>query len=178
MRQRIWFNGKQRGLGASLAITGVLAAACGGGGYAASAAGSGSSGYGGSASPAPAQSAPAAAVSVRNSSLGRILTDSAGRTLYLFEKDTAGMSTCYGSCAGYWPPATAAGPVHAGGGAVAASLTTTPRRGGGRQLTYAGHPLYYFVGDQKPGSVLGEGLKNFGGGWYVVAPSGKKIDND
>jgi predicted lipoprotein with Yx(FWY)xxD motif len=159
--------------GASIAAVGVVAAACSSG-YASTAAGAPASG--GTGTPSPAQPA-AATVGVGQSGLGAILVDGSGRSLYLFEKDTGTTSTCYDACAGYWPPALTSGTPQVTGTAVGTLVGTTARRDGQKQLTYAGHPLYYFVGDSKPGTASGEGLKNFGGGWYVLAPDGKKIDN-
>jgi len=110
---------------------------------------------------------------------GTALVDGAGRTLYLFEADAGTTSTCTGACAQVWPPllAPAAAPGTAGA-AQAALVGTSPRADGTRQVTYDGHPLYHFAGDNAPGDVKGQGINNFGGGWYVVAPSGAKIDTD
>src|SRR3954453_14507143 len=83
-------------------------------------------------------------VQVRQGSLGRYLVDGRGRSLYLFEKDRRGRSSCYGSCAAVWPPLTTRGRVARGAGVSAAKLGTVARRGGGREVTYAGHPLYYY----------------------------------
>lgn len=107
--------------------------------------------------------------------LGRILVDTRGHSLYLFEKDKGTSSACYGACAKFWPPLlTAAKPV-AGAGARASLLGTTKRRDGKLQVTYRGHPLYLFVQDTKAGMTTGEDSHAFGGGWYVLAPSGVKI---
>lgn len=117
-------------------------------------------------------------VAVASSKLGRILVDKRGRTLYLFEKDKHGKSACYRACASYWPPLlTRAKPV-AGAGLKAKLLGVTMRKNGRRQVTYAGHPLYRYVADSKPGQTTGEGSTLFGAGWDVVAPSGKKIESD
>ena len=89
----------------------------------------------------------AATVAVASSLLGRILVDGGGRTLYLFEKDTSGTSTCDGACAAIWPPLTTKGGPVAGDGAVAAKLGTTERTDGKTEVTYNGHPLYYYAGD-------------------------------
>jgi predicted lipoprotein with Yx(FWY)xxD motif len=115
-------------------------------------------------------------VQVRSGSLGRYLVDGRGRSLYLFEKDRHGRSSCYGACASVWPPLMASGHVARGAGVSAAKLGTVARRGGGREVTYAGHPLYYYVGDSRPGQTVGEGLNQFGATWDIVAPSGKGID--
>jgi len=118
------------------------------------------------------------AVDLRKTALGSILVDARGRSLYLFEADRKGASMCNTQCASYWPPLTTRTAAHAGKGVKASLLGLTRKRNGVRQVTYAGHPLYTFVGDKRPGQTTGEGLKNFGAEWYVVAASGRKIDND
>jgi predicted lipoprotein with Yx(FWY)xxD motif len=120
----------------------------------------------------------AAAVGAHRSSLGKVLVDSRGRTLYLFERDKNDRSACYGQCATFWPPLLTSAKPSAAAGVSASLLGTTRRINGSMQVTYAGHPLYRFAEDTKPGQTKGEGLKFFGGNWYVVAPSGKKIDKD
>jgi predicted lipoprotein with Yx(FWY)xxD motif len=74
-----------------------------------------------------------------------------------------------------WPPVTTSSPVQVGGGASASLLGTSPRAGGQRQVTYNGHPLYYFVGDAQPGQTNGEGLNEFGGLWYAISPGGMQV---
>lgn len=129
------------------------------------------------AAPAGAASGPGAAtVMAGRSSLGMILTYGKGRTVYLFENDTGTRPACYGACAAGWPPVLTAGVPAAGHGVQAALLGTTQRTNGTTQLTYAGHPLYYFVGDHKPGDIQGEGAQAFGGGWDLISPAGKKIE--
>jgi predicted lipoprotein with Yx(FWY)xxD motif len=117
-------------------------------------------------------------VSTTHTGLGKVIVDSHGRTLYLFEKDKRGRSACSGTCAAYWPPLlTSSKPVAAGG--LKRSLLGTIRRSDGtKQVTFAGHPLYRFSGDSKRGQTSGEGLTDFGASWYAVSPSGKKIDRD
>jgi predicted lipoprotein with Yx(FWY)xxD motif len=109
---------------------------------------------------------------------GTALVDGTGRTLYLFEADTGTTSTCTGACAQVWPPVLASGPTGAGGAARAALVSSAARPDGTLQVTYNGHPLYYFAGDKAPGEAKGQGIHNFGGGWYVVTPAGDKIDTD
>src|SRR5206468_9452386 len=116
-------------------------------------------------------------VRVAQSKLGRILVDGRGRTLYLFEKDPRGKSSCYGACAAYWPPLIASGKPRAASGAKASLLGTTKRKDGRRQVTYKGHPLYRFAGDTKKGQTNGEGLNDFGGGWDAVSPAGAKVES-
>jgi secreted repeat protein with Y-X4-D motif len=84
-------------------------------------------------------------------------------------------SVCSGACAGAWPPVTATGTVTASGSAVASDLGTITRSDGTKQVTYDGHPLYYFVGDSGPGSDSGQGSNSFGAKWWLVAPSGSAI---
>ena len=105
-----------------------------------------------------------------------MLVDAKGRTLYLFEADKATKSTCYGACAGVWPPLTASGAPKAGPHVVASELGTTKRTDGTTEVTYHGHPLYYYAGDAQPGDTKGQALNQFGAEWYVLAPSGSKID--
>jgi predicted lipoprotein with Yx(FWY)xxD motif len=131
---------------------------------------------GGTAAVALSQSSPAT-VKTRSTSLGTVLVDSKGRTLYLFEKDTKNKSKCSGQCAVNWPPALTKAKPTAGGGAVASRLGTTKRADGTTQVTYAGHPLYLFIADKnKPGSTKGEAINAFGAEWYVVGTNGKKIE--
>jgi predicted lipoprotein with Yx(FWY)xxD motif len=111
-------------------------------------------------------------VGVRDTSLGRILVDGQGRTLYRFGKDTGARSTCAGACATNWPPVLTTGRPTAGAGASAASVASSHRPDGGRGVTYAGHPLYAFSGDGAPGDTNGEGIEAFGGRWDAVTASG------
>ena len=114
-------------------------------------------------------------VKAAKSHFGKIIVDGRGRTLYLFEKDRRSHSACSGGCAAYWPPLlTTAKPV-AGTGVKKSLLGTIRRSNGKKQVTYNGHPLYRFVQDTKPGQVKGQDTHFFGGGWYVISPSGKKI---
>ena len=110
-----------------------------------------------------------------NAKLGKILVDGAGKTLYLFEKDTGMASTCYGACAAYWPPLLTRDAAVAGTGVNASMLGTTKRTDGTLEVTYGGHPLYYVVTDHNPGDATGQAVNNFGAVWYVVGPDGNKI---
>ena len=115
-------------------------------------------------------------VTTARTSLGRVIADGSGRTLYLFEKDTATRSACSGTCAAYWPPfLTRAGSPVAIKGVQRSLLGTINRADGTRQVSYRGHPLYLFSGDTRRGQTNGEGLQDFGAGWYALGPSGKKI---
>ncbi len=115
-------------------------------------------------------------VGVASSGLGRILVDGRGRTLYLFEKDKHGKSSCTGQCAGFWPPLIASGKPLATAGAKASLLGTTRRPDGRLQVTYNHHPLYTFVKDKSKGQTNGEGVNAFGAEWYALSPSGAKVD--
>jgi predicted lipoprotein with Yx(FWY)xxD motif len=123
----------------------------------------------------PANAATRATVSTRHGKLGTFLVGAKGMTLYLFEKDKTSKSTCSGQCAQFWPPLLTSGKPKASGKAKSSLLGTTKRSDGKRQVTYKGHPLYYFVQDKKPGDTTGQDFLGFGAKWYVLAPSGKKI---
>lgn len=110
--------------------------------------------------------------------LGTILTDDHGRAVYLFVADKGTTSTCSGPCAKEWPPLTTTGAPVAGAGVNAAMLSTTARADGTTQLTYNGHPLYYYDDDKGPGTTKGQGETSYGANWYVLNPAGAKIDND
>jgi predicted lipoprotein with Yx(FWY)xxD motif len=116
-----------------------------------------------------------ARVAVAKSPLGRILVDSKGITLYDFVKDKGTTSACYGACAALWPPLITKGKPIAGAGVRASLLGTTKRKDGKLEVTYKGHPLYYFVTDTKPGQTTGQGVNQFGGPWWVLSPAGKEI---
>ncbi|MEU0277578.1 hypothetical protein ACIQAD_29175 [Streptomyces sp. NPDC088551] len=126
------------------------------------------------ASPSPSATA-AGRVSARSTSLGKILVDGEGRTLYLFEADKRNKSTCTGDCVKIWPPLIVTGKPEAGTGGVKGNLlSTTTRDNGAKQVTYNGHPLYRFTGDHKPGDTNGQGDYWSHGTWYVLGTSGKK----
>jgi predicted lipoprotein with Yx(FWY)xxD motif len=114
-------------------------------------------------------------VKVGSSSLGRILVDGHGKTLYVWAHDKGAKSTCYGQCASYWPPLTTSGKPRAIGGARAALLSTSRRSDGRMQVTYHGHPLYYFAGDKRAGQTAGEGLTGFGGRWDPISAAGTLV---
>jgi predicted lipoprotein with Yx(FWY)xxD motif len=152
----------------------LFAAACGGSGSGAQNS-SGPYGSGTTASP-PKAAAGGAQVAAASSPLGRILVDGGGRTLYLFQQDTSTASTCDGACATSWPPLTTTGHPEAGDGATAGKLGTTKRSDGKTEVTYNGHPLYYYAGDTQPGDTSGQGLDQFGAEWNVLSPAGEKIE--
>ena len=115
-------------------------------------------------------------VTSSSTSLGPILVDSRGHTLYLFEKDKSGKSACSGKCAGAWPPLVTQGKPLAGAGLEASLLGTTRRADGRLQVTYHGHPLYTFFMDTKKGQVHGENVDAFGGEWYAVSRAGTEVE--
>ena len=122
--------------------------------------------------PAPA---PGAVLDARSTSLGTVLVNATGLTLYLFEGDKGSSSSCYGGCASVWPPFTTTGKPVAGAGIKASLLGTTKRKSGTTQVTYDGHPLYRYVADGSPGHTSGQGLDQFGALWFVLSPSGSAI---
>jgi predicted lipoprotein with Yx(FWY)xxD motif len=147
---------------AVIPLVALAVAACGGGGAATAATPKTSSGA-------------SATVGVANSSLGSILVDSTGRTLYLFKADVGTKSACTGACATAWPPLLATGKPLAGTGLTASKLGTITRSGGSQQVTYNGHPVYEFIKDQKPGQTTGQGVTAFGAAWFALSPSGSQI---
>ena len=127
-----------------------------------------------SSAPPKTSSGKPATLGVESSSLGNILDNSQGRTLYVFQADTGTKSNCSGACAVNWPPLTSANPT-VGKGANASMVATTKRSDGKTQVTYNGHPLYTFKGDSNPGDTSGQGVNAFGGLWYVVSPAGQPV---
>lgn len=119
------------------------------------------------------------AVTVKHASkLGTILAAGPKKlTVYMFEGDKGASSSCSGACASVWPPVTSAGAATAAGTANSADLGTITRSDGTTQVTYKGHPLYFFAKDKDSGDAYGQGVKGFGSDWYVIAPSGSKVDN-
>jgi len=115
------------------------------------------------------------AVKIAKTKLGPILVDSKGITLYDFVKDKGTTSVCYGACAALWPPLLTTSKPVAGPGVKASLLGTTKRKDGKLEITYGGHPLYYFVTDRKPGQTTGQGVNQFGGPWWALSAAGKEI---
>jgi len=109
--------------------------------------------------------------------LGVILVNAEGRTLYTFAPDKKSKVTCTGSCASVWPPATlSAGEAAAGAKQVKASLLASDADpSGGKVVTYAGWPLYSYVGDTAPGTANGQAQNLSGGLWYVITPAGQVV---
>jgi predicted lipoprotein with Yx(FWY)xxD motif len=131
----------------------------------------------GSSSPAPPKTSDgqAATIGVANEDLGKILVNSQGRTLYLFQKDSGTTSSCTGACAAAWPPLRTTGQPTVGTRANASLVGTTTRSDGNPQVTYNGHPLYLYSGDKNPGDTNGQGLTAFGGGWFALDSAGNQV---
>jgi predicted lipoprotein with Yx(FWY)xxD motif len=166
----------------ALTAAAALAAGCGTSG---SGSGSGSGGgggiYGGAApsgttpsgtTPSGTTPSGVATVATASNSLGTILVDGGGRTLYLFEKDQPNRSACSGACVAAWPVDPTSGTPKAGSGVQASLLGTITRADGSTQVTYNRHPLYYFARDSGPGQQGGQGIDAFGAKWFVVTPAG------
>jgi predicted lipoprotein with Yx(FWY)xxD motif len=151
---------------ALIALAAVTVAACGGGGTPTT-----------TTSPAAHRTArkASATVGVAATGLGKILVDSKGRTLYLFKADKGTKSTCFGACAVAWPPLRANGKPTVGGGAKRSLVGSTARSDGKPQVTYNGHPLYLYAGDQKAGDTSGQAINGFGAPWFVLTPGGTQI---
>ena len=122
-----------------------------------------------------AAGAVAGTVTVHTSSYGQILFDGRGFALYAFSHDSRGRSSCTGACAAAWPPFLVQRSPSAGPGAKASLLGTARRKDGTTQATYAGRPLYYYIGDRKPGQILCQNVSEFGGLWRVVRATGSPV---
>jgi predicted lipoprotein with Yx(FWY)xxD motif len=119
--------------------------------------------------------APGSAVSLKQTAIGKTLVDANGRTLYLFANDQRNLSTLSTAGQAVWPPFTAAVKPRAVGGALASQITLIKKAHGRPQIAYAGHPLYYYAGDQTPGQTEGQGLNQFGARWHVLGAKGAAI---
>lgn len=175
---------------ALLALLAVVIAGCGGGSSStstsesesgtkesASSESSAGSRYGGSdnkSASSESSGGSAAVISLGHTKVGMVLVDSNGMTLYDFHKDKGTTSSCYGPCAEGWPPVLSEGEPTVGNGASASKLGTTERKDGTMQVTYAGHPLYTFVEDKKPGEAHGNDVKAFGASWYALKGNGEE----
>jgi len=154
--------------GAAVAAVGVaaLVAACGSSGHSQGAA---------SASATPA-SDHTLQISVVSGHDGRYLTGTGGRAVYLWVADGRDLSRCTtGGCASLWPAVLTKSRPSAGSGVKTSDLGTIAHRGGERQVTYDGHPLYYFAQDTTRGMTEGQGSNSFGAKWWLVSPSGSAI---
>jgi predicted lipoprotein with Yx(FWY)xxD motif len=165
---------------AVLALAAVLAiAGCGSSGN--SSTGGAYGGTGGSATEAETAESPpgaesgAAVLTVASApKVGAVLVDAKGFTVYDFHKDKGTTSSCYGGCAKVWPPVLTEGEPQVGEGATASQLGTTKRSDGTVQVTYAGHPLYTYVADKKPGEANGNDFSSFGAQWYALKGNGEE----
>ena len=142
----------------------LLVAACG-------SSSSGQSTKSASAKPAAAKSS-GLTISTAKGSMGTYLVGSSGRALYMFAADHGGKSACSGSCAQNWPPLTSASTPKAGGAVKASDFGSITRSDGSKQVTYSGHPLYYYIGDSSSGSTSGQGSTAFGAKWWLMSPGG------
>jgi predicted lipoprotein with Yx(FWY)xxD motif len=149
---------------AAAAIAALVVSGCGGSGNASA-----------SSSQPKSASGNAATVGLGSTGLGKVLVDSRGRTLYLFAKDMGTTSACSAACATAWPPLRASGKPVAGSGVKSSLLGTTKRSDGNPQVTYNGHPLYLYVGDQKAGDTNGQDVNAFGARWYALTASGTQV---
>ena len=149
---------------AAVALTALAISACGGGGGSSS-----------TERPTTADGKPATIGLESEGSLGDILVNSQGRSLYLFQRDRGTTSECTGACAAAWPPLRATGTPVVGTDLSASKLGTTPRSDGKPQVTYNGHPLYLYSADQKPGDTNGQGLNAFGGAWFALSAAGNMV---
>jgi predicted lipoprotein with Yx(FWY)xxD motif len=161
------------GAGSAFGVA-LLVAACSTGSSGTAAAGS-SSPAGASSSSAAAGGSGSTVITTVSSSAGTFLATSSGHAVYLWSKDGNGMSACTGACTGAWPPVTTTGQVTASGGAKSSDLGTITRSDGTKQVTYDGHPLYFFSGDSGPGMASGQGNDGFGAKWWLVSPSGSDV---
>ena len=125
----------------------------------------------------PSSNGGPATLQLTSSKDGRYLVDGQGHSVYLFEKDEGGESYCSGACAAVWPALETDSMPHAGPGVDAAALGTIKRDDGDIQVTYHGHPLYYYAADAStPGKTKGEDIEQFGDGWYLVNAGGKSVE--
>jgi predicted lipoprotein with Yx(FWY)xxD motif len=153
------------------ACAALLVAACSSGGS--------STGAATTPTAAPASNSASASgstvITTASSAQGTFLATSSDRAVYLWTKDTGDTSACTGACQGTWPPVTATGAVTASGSVKASELGTITRSDGTKQVTYDGHPLYFFAGDSGPGMANGQGSDGFGAKWWLVAPTGADV---
>jgi predicted lipoprotein with Yx(FWY)xxD motif len=160
----------------ALAISAIAVAGCGSSSSSTSSASAATP----AASPASSTTSTAAAaagitIKTATGSAGTYLVGPNGKAIYLWAADTGDKSSCSGACATAWPPVTTTGKPTAGAGVNAADLGTTTRSDGSEEVTYKGHPLYYFIADKSAGDTKGQGSNNFGAKWWLVAPSGDAI---
>jgi predicted lipoprotein with Yx(FWY)xxD motif len=165
------------GVGGALAAAATVAACSSAANSTAAAPAAPATGSPAAASPAGGSAAASGGtvITTAKSSAGTVLTNGSGKAVYLWVKDTGAMSNCNGACAGAWPPVTTTGAATATGGAKASDIGTITRSDGTKQVTYDGHPLYYFSGDSGPGMASGQGSDAFGAKWWLVTPAGSDV---
>ncbi len=120
-----------------------------------------------------AEAKPGTKLRVYPSAYGDVIWNSNKQAIYLFTKEKGSKSRCYGDCAKAWPPVYSNGAPVAGRGIDEDLIGTTERRGGRKQITYGGHPLYYY--NEPRGKIFCQNVFQFGGLWLVVAPNGKAV---
>lgn len=118
-------------------------------------------------------SASSVTIGTRSTSIGTVLVNAQGHTLYWFARDTPTTSNCTGTCLSYWPPVLGK-PKAASGASLPMTFGTIKRSGGQVQATYDGHPLYTYISDTSAGMTGGNGLNLSGGLWWAMTPSGSK----
>lgn len=125
----------------------------------------------------PAHAASAAKLEIRHTSLGNILANGRGLTVYMFTRDSINHDSCVAinGCTGIWPPVTTSGAPTPGAGVKRSLLGTITLPGGTRQVTYAGHPLYTYIGDSGPGDTEYVGQQQLGGRWFALSPAGHSV---
>jgi len=126
------------------------------------------------AEPAKSAAKKGTTIKVERTKFGKALVNRAGRAVYLFDIEEGPTSECYDECARAWPPVLTKGKPLAGKGVSKGKLGTTTRRDGRRQVTYAGHPLYFYVHDT-PDEILCQDVVEFGGRWLLVRPNGTAL---
>jgi predicted lipoprotein with Yx(FWY)xxD motif len=112
-------------------------------------------------------------ITSRNSDFGQVLWGPNRQVVYIWEKEPTPTAHCYGDCAEAWPPVLTTGEPVAAGAVDAALLGTTSRRDGSTQVTYHGHPLYYYA-HEGPGEVKCHNITTHGGLWWVITPEGER----
>jgi predicted lipoprotein with Yx(FWY)xxD motif len=165
-------TGAELGVGVA---TAVLVAACASGGGSSSSTPTSAPAASSAAASGAAAGSGGTVITTATSSGTTFLVDGSGKALYLWMKDGTNSSACSGACATAWPPVMATGTVTASGSAMASDLGSITRSDGTKQVTYDGHPLYYFVGDSGPGQATGQGSDNFGAKWWLVSPTGADV---
>jgi predicted lipoprotein with Yx(FWY)xxD motif len=168
MRKRVTY------MGALLAIVGALViAGCGGGGSSSSSESeSGGAENASATTSSEGGSGEGTVTGGEVGGLGKVLVDAEGMTVYMYTPDKGSESTCYGECEAAWPPLVAEGKPTAGEGAMSTALGTTKRKDGTMQVTYEGHPLYTFSGDNAPGEANGQELDGI---WFALDESGNEV---